>query len=134
MVYTKREGQRVRVHEGMALHPGEALYFVPVSMGFAYVSIALVEDSGEASLVYPSGEEGSAALPENTGVEIPGAVVLDGHLGSESIVAVFSDGPLSTTEATARANAAVSHGTEVRQPAGQDHGSLFVLKIVKEPR
>ena len=60
-------------------------------------------------------------------------VLLDDHLGSESVVAVFSGGPLSRAEATARANSAVSPGTEVRQSAGRDDGNLFILRIVKEP-
>ncbi|MBK7862826.1 MAG: hypothetical protein IPJ65_30310 [Archangiaceae bacterium] len=78
------------------LHPKDKIRFVVNGAGSKYLMIASRDGAGAFTVYHPFGAEQSAAVDEGR-VEIPRSVELDDTLGSERLVAVFSDSPISAS-------------------------------------
>jgi hypothetical protein len=90
-----------------ALKPKDRIRFVVNPGDAQYVLIASIDAGDRFSVYFPFGANQSEALTKRQAkVELPGAVELDDTVGTELLVAVFSDEPIaaSVVDEAVRAN------------------------------
>jgi hypothetical protein len=88
------DGQRVE--SGAVITAGALLTFRLNSYQFDHVIVFGVEEDGSISPYYPERASGQSVLVgQGRGIPLPGGVRLDGRLGRERFVAVFSKMPLA---------------------------------------
>jgi hypothetical protein len=93
------EGGAFQVKGGSKLQPSDKIRFVVNPAGAKYLLVASRDGAGVFSVYHPFGADRSQPVAEkNAKVELPGAVELDATLGTEHIVAAFSEEPLSATQ------------------------------------
>lgn len=102
-VYAQRgEGGSFAVGSGAELQPNDKIRFVVNPAGSRYVMIASHDGAGVFSVYAPFGSDVSQPVADaKTRLELPGAVELDETLGTERVVAVFSDEPLTASQVEA---------------------------------
>jgi hypothetical protein len=95
-------GSAFPVGNGVELHPSDRIRFVVNPAGAKYLLVASTDGAGVFSVYHPFGAQQSQPVAEaKTKLELPGAVELDGTLGSERVVAVFSEEPLTAEQVSA---------------------------------
>lgn len=93
------ESGAFQVKGGAKLQPSDKIRFVVNPAGAKYLLVASRDGAGVFSVYHPFGAEKSQPVADkNAKVELPGAVELDATLGTEHIVAAFSEEPLSATQ------------------------------------
>lgn len=97
-VFAKRGVEVFAVREGTTLQPGDQLRFVVEPGDSDHVLIASVDGAGKASIYYPYDAVESGAVTPQTRSELPGSLTLDGTLGEERLLALFSRRPLQAAE------------------------------------
>jgi hypothetical protein len=100
-------GEAFRVERDAELHPKDRIRFVVRPAGAPYVMVASLDGAGAFSVYHPFGAQRSGTLPPHRlKVDLPGAVELDQTLGTELLVAAFSNEPLraEAVEAALTAN------------------------------
>jgi hypothetical protein len=85
----------VRMHDGMALAPGDALRFVLFPSALEYVLIVSVDGAGQVNIYYPFHGEQSARRPGPGALSVPGSIVLDGAPGPERLFVLDSARPIA---------------------------------------
>jgi hypothetical protein len=104
LVYCKRGNEVIQVLDGAILHPGDKIRFVHRSSR-PYLMVVNAEERGEVQPFYPFPAGDSVRIPTGVRAELPGSIELDESVGTERVVAVFSERPLSFAEV----RAAVEH-------------------------
>lgn len=90
------------VREDTELQPNDRIRFVVKPNGARYLLVASTDGSGAFSVYHPFGAGQSLPLADAMKKqELPGAVELDGTLGMEKIVAVFSQEPVTAAQVEA---------------------------------
>jgi hypothetical protein len=98
------------VKDGVELQPNDRIRFLVNPAGARYLMVASTDGAGVFSVYHPFGAAQSQPLAEvKNKVELPGAVELDGTLGSERVVAVFSEEPLKAEDVEAALKANPQH-------------------------
>lgn len=91
------------VKPGAELKPKDRIRFVVNPAGAQYLLIASKDGAGAFTVYHPFGATESTrlagSLPKK--LELPGSVELDETLGTEHVVAVFSDAPVKATDVEA---------------------------------
>lgn len=102
-LYAQRgDGGSFAVASGVALQPSDRLRFVVNPAGSKYVIVASHDGDGVFSVYHPFGAQVSLPVADpKAKLELPGAVELDNTLGTERVVAVFSDEPLTAAQVEA---------------------------------
>ncbi len=95
------DGQPFAVKQDTVLHPSDRIRFVVVPAGAKFVMVASTDGAGVFSVYHPFGAAQSQPVDGKYKIELPGAVELDGTLGSEKVVAVFSQTPVNAGEVEA---------------------------------
>ncbi len=95
-VVGSRGDAQFQVGPGDQLRPGDRIRFVVNPVDAHYVLIASVDSAGKVTLYYPYEGARSAALPHDANQELPGSIELDDALGTERLVAFFSEEPLES--------------------------------------
>jgi hypothetical protein len=108
-IYAQRAGgEAFPVKAGGQLKPKDKIRFVVNPAGAKYVLIASKDGAGAFTVYHPFGATESArldsAVPKKQ--ELPGSVELDETLGTEHLVAVFSDAPIKAADVKAALEAA----------------------------
>lgn len=104
------QGSSFQVKEGVELQPNDRIRFVVNPAGAKYLLVASTDGAGMFSVYHPFGAVESQPLAEQKNkVELPGAVELDGTLGGERLVAVFSEEPIKASEVEAALKADPQH-------------------------
>lgn len=81
------------------LQPSDRIRFVVNPAGARYLIVASRDGAGVFSVYHPFGAQQSQPVAEkHAKVELPGAVELDATLGTERVVAAFSDEPLNASQ------------------------------------
>lgn len=97
------DGAAFEVKPGAQLQPKDRIRFVVNPASAKYLLIASKDGAGAFSVYYPFGAQQSerleASVPKR--VELPKAVELDATLGTERLVAVFSDAPVKAADVEA---------------------------------
>ncbi len=83
-----------KLHLGEALHPGDRVRLRLAGDSSAYVAVLAVDTTGRVSVYHPAGGAVATALPPGHR-PLPGAVELDGTLGTEVIVAFSCPTPVA---------------------------------------
>jgi hypothetical protein len=88
------------VKPGAQLKPKDRIRFVVNPAGAQYLLIASQDGAGAFTVYHPFGAAESTRLESTLPrkVELPGSVELDETLGTEHVVAVFSDAPVKATD------------------------------------
>jgi hypothetical protein len=117
-------GGQFQVKPGVPLQPQDKLAFLVNPAGAKYVLVASRDGAGVFSVYYPFGAHESQALTPRPGrVELPGAVELDATLGTEHVVAAFSDEPVTAQQVEA---ALTANPRQPRLPGVKFVGVEFV--------
>lgn len=95
-VFARRGQQVFAVKDGETLSPGDAIRFFLGPSGKGQVIIGSVDGAGIATIYFPYGGRGSAAIAPDKRFEVPGSIVLDHAPGPERIFAVFSPAPMES--------------------------------------
>ncbi|MFZ5445064.1 MAG: hypothetical protein ACOZQL_34055 [Myxococcota bacterium] len=104
------QGSSFPVKDGVELQPNDRIRFVVNPAGAKFLMVASTDGAGVFSVYHPFGAIESQPVPElKTKVELPTAVELDGTLGSERLVAVFSEEPIKASEVEAALKANPQH-------------------------
>jgi hypothetical protein len=104
-MYLRRDGRVARARSGDVFHEGDQLRFVVRTPSGAadhdpdsYFLMLGIEPSGKVMAYYPFGGERSMRVARGTEVQLPDSLVLDGALGDELLLSVFSDAPLDVAD------------------------------------
>lgn len=89
------------VKDDTVLHPNDRIRFVVSPAGAKFLMVASTDGAGVFSVYHPFGAAQSHPVEGKAKVELPGAVELDGTLGAEKLVAVFSDAPITASQVEA---------------------------------
>ncbi|PZR18486.1 MAG: hypothetical protein DI536_00980 [Archangium gephyra] len=101
-VYAQRgNGGAFAVGGDTPLQPNDKIRFVVNPAGSKYVMVASHDGAGVFSVYAPFNANSSQPVEAKTKLELPGAVELDDTLGTERVVAVFSDEPLTAAQVEA---------------------------------
>lgn len=84
-----------------ALQPADRIRFVVNPAGARHLLVASTDGAGTFSVYHPFGAERSEPVDAQRKVELPGAVELDDTLGSERLVAAFSQEPIDARQVEA---------------------------------
>jgi hypothetical protein len=134
-VVAKRGDRQFAVRPGDALEPGDALRFVVNAPAAGYVAVLAVEQAGRASVFYPR-DSAAAAGPwplrlESPGrSELPGSIILDDAVGTETYVILYSKSAFSRGEAERAARALATGRGGL--PEGLDGRAVGVRKVVRD--
>ena len=111
-VVARRGDAQFAVRPDDALAAGDALRFVVTAPEPGWIAVLSVEATGRTSVFYPADPAGAGPWPmrldgtDGTGqYELPGSIILDDALGSETYVVVFSREPFSKDVAERAASA-----------------------------
>lgn len=99
-IVAQRGETQFKVTPGGELHAKDRIRFVVNPAGARYVLIASQDGAGAFTVYQPFGANQSMSI-EGVGrarVELPGAVELDDTMGTERVVAAFSDSPISAAD------------------------------------
>lgn len=92
-------GGQFQVKPGVALQPKDKIAFLVNPAGAKYVLVASRDGAGVFTVYFPFGAQQSQALTAQQGkLELPGAVELDSTLGTEHVVAAFSEEPVTAQQ------------------------------------
>ena len=97
-IFAQHEGgDAFPVKPGGALKPKDRIRFVVNPAGAKYLLIASKDGAGAFTVYHPFGATESVKLGDQLPkkLELPGSVELDDTLGTEHVVAVFSDAPVT---------------------------------------
>ncbi|MGV3621904.1 MAG: hypothetical protein ACO1OB_13860 [Archangium sp.] len=101
-VYAQRgSGGSFAVSPGATLQPSDKIRFVVNPAGSKYVMVASHDGAGVFSVYSPFNANMSQPVDAKSKLELPGAVELDSTLGTERVIAVFSDEPLTASQVEA---------------------------------
>jgi hypothetical protein len=100
-VIAMRGAGQFPVKDDTVLQPNDRIRFVVNPAGAKYLLVASTDGAGLFSVYHPFGAAQSHPLDGKAKVELPGAVELDETLGSEKLVAVFSDQPITAQQVEA---------------------------------
>jgi hypothetical protein len=93
------EGGPFQVKGETTLQPSDRIRFVVNPAGAKYLLVASEDGAGVFTVYHPFGGQQSQPVAEkNAKVELPGAVELDATLGTERVVAAFSEDPISAVQ------------------------------------
>lgn len=102
MFAQRRDGGSFAVAPGVTLQPSDRVRFVVNPAGARYLIVASHDGAGVFSVYHPFGAQVSQPVSDaKAKLELPGAVELDSTLGTERVVAVFSDEPLTASQVEA---------------------------------
>ena len=134
-----QQGDRARAAtDGTHLGPGARIRFRYSSPEWDYLMVVSVNEQGEVAPLYPGEPGQSIPVVRGAGIPLPGAVELDGYVGTERFFALFSAAPLDLGQVRAAVEAA-------RRDAGAGPAWLeglvrlpldcpqATIRIVKEP-
>jgi hypothetical protein len=93
VVAARPDNAQFTVRPGTVVHPKDKLRFVVNTAGAKYVMVASRDGAGTFSVYYPFGAQQSGEVTPGH-VELPKAVELDDVVGTERLVAVFSEEPV----------------------------------------
>lgn len=92
-------GGQFQVKPGVPLQPKDKIAFLVNPAGAKYVLVASRDGAGVFTVYFPFGAQASQPLTPQPGkLELPGAVELDATLGTEHVVAAFSDEPVTAQQ------------------------------------
>jgi hypothetical protein len=94
-IAVQREQTRFTAKVGDELLKGDRLGFFYSSAEPGYLVLFDLEESGQASLLYPAGKQKSGAISAGQNIALPDNGTVGKIVGCEWLVAVFSDKPLS---------------------------------------
>ena len=90
------------VTAGVTLQPKDRIGFMVNTAGAKYLMVASQDGAGVFSVYHPYGAQRSQPVaPSKVKLDVPTKVELDGTLGSERIVAVLSDEPVTAEQVEA---------------------------------
>ena len=82
------------VRKDSVFYPGERIQFTYSCGKERYFILASVDEHGRVSVFYPTSGDSSMVLEPGNGVPLPHSIRLDGYIGLERYIAVFSETPL----------------------------------------
>jgi hypothetical protein len=100
-VVAMRGAGQFPVKEDTVLHPSDRIRFVVSPAGAKYLMVASTDGAGVFSVYHPFGAAQAHPVEKAGRFELPGAVELDDTLGSEKLVAVFSETPITAAQVEA---------------------------------
>jgi len=131
-VYAKRGNQVFLVSEGEHLRRGDALRFVPDAAGFRYLLVLSMEQTGKVTPFFPYKGLFSSRLPIVPGSPLPGSIVLDESIGTETLWAVFSNEPVAVAQVRQWVASSGQDADAVEAASGARSVRVFKLTFVKE--
>ncbi|GMV43245.1 MAG: hypothetical protein AMXMBFR64_49610 [Myxococcales bacterium] len=127
-------GGAVPLLDGSDCRPGEQLTFRYDSGDLRWLWLGSIDGSGTVSAWYPDGGGQSIAIVPGRGIPLPGAVTLDGYVGPERLLAVFSEAPLDTSAVQRAAANALRASASIQKMGrlpldGTAQASLVIRKV-----
>ncbi|MDD5308788.1 MAG: hypothetical protein PHU25_15850 [Deltaproteobacteria bacterium] len=136
-VVAKRGDRQFRVEPGARLAKNDALRFVVFTSRGGYVSVFSVDATGRVSPFYP--DKDAAAEPSPMALrgagrhELPDSIILDGFVGDEYIVVVFSVKRFARGEVEERVRRAFREGAAQGALSLGPGFKVGVLRVARTP-
>jgi hypothetical protein len=111
-VYRRHAGAVSVLADGTRVDAGDGLRFTADPAGHRWLLVVSIDSGGHSSVYVPYGGSSSAPIDPERRFEDPGSITLDETGGPERIFALFSDRPLSATDATRALAEIGSRGAE----------------------
>jgi hypothetical protein len=137
VVFRKRGSSVAQVLEGAVLQPRDQLRFL-YRTSIPYLMVVNLEAQGGVQPFYPHPAGESVRTTPDARVELPGSIELDQSVGTERIVAVFSERPLRFEEvraAVVTAYPAAAGGRDLSSSVPLDlPGEVVSIRVEKRVR